>query len=139
MQEPDSSGKRAQLQALFQSLIHQGKNASNAAGRPHSNVLGRKMFQSLIHQGKNARTKKRERKIFISSLCFNPLFIRGKMQVSSEAAEIGNALETVSIPYSSGEKCKRSRRRGTRNMMTGVSIPYSSGEKCKSVSIIPPR
>jgi len=116
-----------------------GEKCKTISGESYKRDFDILMFQSLIHQGKNARTKKRERKIFISSLCFNPLFIRGKMQVSSEAAEIGNALETVSIPYSSGEKCKRSRRRGTRNMMTGVSIPYSSGEKCKSVSIIPPR
>jgi len=39
----------------------------------------------------------------------------------------------VSIPYSSGEKCKVSEFRFVmfRRITRTVSIPYSSGEKCK--------
>jgi len=37
----------------------------------------------------------------------------------------------VSIPYSSGEKCKFGWSSTTPKILRAVSIPYSSGEKCK--------
>jgi len=89
---------------------------------------------------------------------FNPLFIRGKLQVSTKAIGqmILNDIEKfqslihqgkiarsglvcslvwsvsgVSIPYSSGENCKRYRMVRHKGKWTIVSIPYSSGENCK--------
>jgi len=89
---------------MFQSLIHQGKNARQKRGKRKESIMenvsipyssGEKckrdetkkaraslveQFQSLIHQGKNAR---------ICIMKFEQLY-----------------SGSVSIPYSSGEKCK---------------------------------
>jgi len=44
----------------------------------------------------------------------------------------GGLAENVSIPYSSGEKCKFECESHIRRLfLLKVSIPYSSGEKCK--------
>jgi len=65
---------------MFQSLIHQGKNASSGGSPlPESTIVG--MFQSLIHQGKNASANAEVRwESNDGAMGFNPLFIRGKMQ-----------------------------------------------------------
>jgi len=67
------------LQMPFQSLIHQGKNASAHPRTMVLPTLRRPVFQSLIHQGKNASALEGE--INLTKMnSFNPLFIRGKMQ-----------------------------------------------------------
>ncbi|GEM_PF-4185049 len=143
---------------VFQSLIHQGKNASGKLGLYYR--TGFEVFQSLIHQGKNARKGEVQELDGDNIGSFNPLFIRGKMQGLKAAGYTIDEIFDVSIPYSSGEKCKalsegkrpetlnyefqslihqgknaRPSPGGQLNSIPSrkrVSIPYSSGEKCKT-------
>ena len=70
----------AVLEEQFQSLIHQGKNASHGLRRQMVHRYIKEPFQSLIHQGKNARSISKHSVRSNSRCRFNPLFIRGKMQ-----------------------------------------------------------
>jgi len=63
---------------MFQSLIHQGKNARSTITPSLLRIAMR--FQSLIHQGKNASSVPGQAGEDTPLDCFNPLFIRGKMQ-----------------------------------------------------------
>jgi len=155
-----SEGKRPEtLNYVFQSLIHQGKNASGffghvkkpsgkhsasfnplfirgkmqAKNRATHPRLSHKQFQSLIHQGKNARE--------VNCSCgaalkgsFNPLFIRGKMQAERESAAEHNVIVCKGFnPLFIRGKMQVSKMRGGDGRSGAmVSIPYSSGEKCKN-------
>ncbi|HOL89460.1 MAG TPA: hypothetical protein PK965_09615, partial [Anaerohalosphaeraceae bacterium] len=66
--------------ARFQSLIHQGKNASPKSAAVCDSDFQLLTFQSLIHQGKNARHLDDWLPEHTELSSFNPLFIRGKMQ-----------------------------------------------------------
>ena len=94
---------------------------------PH---VGRQ-FQSLIHQGKNASLRHRF-KLFLLVYRFQSLIHQGKnASITRKLAFL--LLSAVSIPYSSGEKCKDTASRTILSLQK-VSIPYSSGEKCKDSS-----
>jgi len=89
----------------FQSLIHQGKNASISPAKVStaSGIL----FQSLIHQGKNASYASRRNADQIV-LEFQSLIHQGKnARHITQPQKAGDSQGGVSIPYSSGEKCKR--------------------------------
>jgi len=90
-----------------------------------------KLFQSLIHQGKIARVLLSAQHPDQLKRCFNPLFIREKLQVLTYR-RVKNLLQPVSIPYSSGKNCKKKRKlRNKKGEKNEVSIPYSSGKNCK--------
>ncbi len=93
--------------AWFQSLIHQGKNARVKPVIRLSD--GALMFQSLIHQGKNASAKQTNRP-------------------SLQAPY-------VSIPYSSGGKCKRKLRILSHSMSLKFQSLIHQGENARTLSI----
>jgi len=101
-----SEGKRPEtLNYVFQSLIHQGKNAREVNCSCGAALKG--SFNPLFIRGKMQaeRESAAEHNVIVCK-GFNPLFIRGKMQVSKMRGGDGRSGAMVSIPYSSGEKCK---------------------------------
>jgi len=130
--KPDRfSGSAPRGASAFQSLIHQGKNARSH--RPSRSAAEPPLFQSLIHQGKNARKyrtyiKKIEEKNAVSIPYSSGEKCKRFYRDHRKLTEIS---KEVSIPYSSGEKCKSRSDKAERLYLNNVSIPYSSGEKCK--------
>ena len=122
------SGKHS---ASFNPLFIRGKmQAKNRATHPR---LSHKQFQSLIHQGKNAREVNCSCGAALKG-SFNPLFIRGKMQAERESAAEHNVIVCKGFnPLFIRGKMQVSKMRGGDGRSGAmVSIPYSSGEKCKN-------
>jgi len=83
-------------------------SGKNCKGRSCWKITGTTFsltFQSLIHQGKIARPAAVV-KMFCGLGCFNPLFIREKLQVHPLKNYESGLPSNVSIPYSSGKNCK---------------------------------
>ena len=115
----------------FQSLIHQGKNASFWNGPLWRDRPAWTSFNPLFIRGKMQACVSVSPADAPLARSFNPLFIRGKMQEWFFFDQQTSQFCAVSIPYSSGEKCKLSKLLSSDIERVVVSIPYSSGEKCK--------